>query len=127
MAIAVSISPTYAQNDTTQATQIVRGKLTFSGSYTNNGDTLSFANVYGIQSTSVPLRVFVYEQPAAGTAPGGYEYVFCPGTTIANGKLVVLQGGASASNPMAQIPASTYPAAISGGTINFEAIFYAFV
>jgi len=127
MAIAVTIDQTYAQNDTTQSTQIVRGTLHFTGNYVTNGDILSFANVYGIQSTSVPLRVFVYEAPPAGTAPGGYEYVFCPGTTIANGKLVVLVGAAAISLPMAQLAAAAYPAGITGGVVKFEAIFNTFV
>jgi hypothetical protein len=127
MAIAVAITSSYAQNDTTQSTQIVRGKLTFTGNYVTNGDTLSFANIYGIQSLSVPIRVFVYEQPPAGTAPGGYEYVFCPGTTNANGKLVVLVGAAAISLPMAQLAAGAYPAGITGGFVYFEAIFPTFV
>jgi|SRR5215469_15353709 len=127
MAISVTIDSSYAQNDTTESTQVLRGTLHFSGNYVTNGDTLSFANLYGLQSQSVPRRVYVYEQPPAGTAPGGYEYVFCPGTTLANGKLVILVGAAAISLPMAQLAAGAYPAGITGGVVKFEAIFTPFV
>lgn len=127
MAIEVSIDSSYAQNDTTQATQIVRGTLTFSGSYATHGDALSFADVYGIQSGSVPIRVFVYEAPAAGTSPSGYIYIFCPGTTNANGKLTVFTTGTASGDPLNELAAGAYPAAITGAVVKFEAIFPTFL
>ena len=127
MAIAVSIDSTYAQNDTTQSTQIVRGTLKFSGNYATHGDTLSFANVYGIQSRSVPLRVFVYEAPAAGTSPSGYVYIFCPGTTNANGKLTVFTTGTASGDALNELAAGAYPAGITGAAVKFEAVFPTFV
>jgi len=45
MAISVTIDSSYAQNDTTESTQVLRGTLHFSGNYVTNGDTLSFANL----------------------------------------------------------------------------------
>lgn len=127
MAITATIDSSYAQNDTTQATQIARGTLHFSGNYVANGDTLSFANLYGIQSLTTPLRVFVYEAPPAGTAPSGYLYTFAPGTSNANGKLVVMNTGAALSGPLGQLGAGAYPAAITGAVVKFEAIFTPFV
>jgi hypothetical protein len=62
--------------------------LTLSGNYgggATHGDTLSFANIFGLLSQKVPLKVEIYEQPPAGTAPSFFNAVFCPGTTIANG------------------------------------------
>jgi hypothetical protein len=62
--------------------------LALSGNYgggATHGDTLSFANIFGLLSQKVPLTVKIYEQPPAGTAPSFLNAVFCPGTTIANG------------------------------------------
>ena len=127
MAIAAAIDNTYARNDTTEATQIVRGTLTFSGDYATHGDTLSFANVYGIQSHTVPLRVFVYEAPPAGTSPSGYIYIFCPGTTIANGALTIFTTGTASGDPLNELAAAAYPAGITGAVVKFEAVFSTFV
>lgn len=116
--------------DTTQGTQIVRGNITLSGVYggaSTHGDTLNLA-VFPTQSPKTPLRVFIYEQPAAGTAPTGYEFDYGAGTNATNGVFIVLQGNASASSPMSEITAaSAYPAALvtaaTAGYLKFEAIF----
>ncbi len=74
--------------DVTEREQIYQGTLTLSGNYggaATHGDTLSFANIFGLLSQKVPLKVEIYEQPPAGTAPSFFNAVFCPGTTIANG------------------------------------------
>ena len=74
--------------DVTQREQLYQGTLTLSGNYggaATHGDTLSFANIFGLLSTKVPLKVEIYEQPTAGTQPSFFNAVFCPGTTIANG------------------------------------------
>ena len=124
MAIAVSIDKTYAQNDTSQATQIVRGTLTLTGTYgtaSSHGDTVDFSKVYGIQSRSIPRRVFVYEAPPSGTAPSMYMAVFCPGTTNANGVVSFSLAGTEYTE------ASSYSGAISTAVWKFEAIFPTFV
>ena len=124
MAVAVSVDSSYAQNDTTQATQVVRGTLTLSGNYggaSTHCDTVSFANVYGIQSRSVPGRVFIYEQPAAGTAPSFYSAVYQKGTTIANGAVNFSLAGSDYTE------ASAYSGAIASAVWKFEAIFPCFL
>ena len=78
--------------DVTEREQIYQGTLTLSGNYggaATHGDTLSFANIFGLLSTKIPLKVEIYEQPPAGTAPSFFNAVFCPGTTIANGVVSV--------------------------------------
>ena len=78
----------YNEKDVTEREQIYQGTLTLSGNYggaATHGDTLSFANIFGLLSQKVPLKVEIYEQPPAGTAPSFFNAVFCPGTTIANG------------------------------------------
>jgi hypothetical protein len=124
MAIAVSITSTYAQNDTTQATQVVRGKLTLTGNYgtgSSHGDTCSFASIYGIQSRSVPIRVLIYQQPASGTAPGNCTAVYCPGTSIANGVVSFANAGTELTGGAA------YTGAAASAAWYFEAIFTTFV
>jgi hypothetical protein len=116
--------------DTTQGTQIVRGTITLSGVYggaSTHGDTLSLA-VYPTQSPKTPLAVFIYEQPAAGTAPSGYSFLYGAGTNASNGVLIVLQGASGASSPQAEITAaSAYPTtlvtAATAGYLKFEAVF----
>jgi hypothetical protein len=86
--IAVTISNTQPV-DSTLNEFIVYGTLAFSGTYTANGDVLDLAGFSQLPSNSVPLRVEVYENVPAGTAPTGYQFVFCPGTTQANGQLAI--------------------------------------
>jgi len=128
MAITATLTTGLALNDTTQATQIVRGTLTFSGSYPAGGDIMAL-NLYGVQSNYIPVRVFVYEYPAVGAAPTGYEFIYLSGTDPSNGRLYILQSGAAVSSPNAQVTPgaySTYPglvAAGAAGAIQFEAVF----
>jgi hypothetical protein len=124
MAIAAAITSGYAQNDTTQSTQIVRGTLTLSGNYggaSTHGDTLNFGTIYGIQSSSVPIRVFVYQQPASGTAPGNCSAFYCPGTTINNGVVSFFNGTSELSGGAA------YTGATASAVWVFEAVFNTFI
>jgi hypothetical protein len=124
MATALAVTSSYAQNDVTSATQIVRGSMTLSGNYgtgSSHGDTVSFANIYGIQSQSIPLRVFIYEAPPSGTAPSFYEANYCPGTTNANGVVNFSLAGTEYSEGTA------YSGALASAVWKFEAVFPAFV
>jgi len=97
MAIATSTLAGYqGPVNTTSAEQIVRFAITLSGNYggaATHGDTLSFANVYGLQSNAIPSRVFVFQQPAAGVAPGNCSAIYCPGTTKNNGVISFANAG----------------------------------
>jgi len=129
MATVAKANKSLPVTDTTQSTQIVRGSITLSGNYgggATNGDTLNLA-VYPTQSPKTPLRVLVYEQPAAGTAPTGYYFGYAAGTNASNGLLVVSQNGAI-NSPATQITqGSAYPTALvtaaTAGYLKFEAIF----
>lgn len=93
MSASFAIDSSQAQNDTTQATQVVRGTITLSGNYgsgSSHGDTLAL-NVYGVQSATL-VGYVINELPAAGTAPTGYIWGFAKGTTLANGKLTCMNG-----------------------------------
>jgi hypothetical protein len=124
MAIAAKMISSYAQNDTTQSTQIVRLALTLTGNYggsTTHGDTIDLGTVYGIQSQSVPIRVFVYQQPAAGTAPGNTTGIFCPGTTIHNGVISFANAGTELTGGAA------YTGAAAAAVWVVEAVFMPFL
>jgi hypothetical protein len=124
MAIALAMAGQYALNDTTQSTQIVRAKLTLSGNYGGagtHGDTVNFGALYGIQSGSVPIRVFVYQQPPSGTAPGNCSAVYCPGTSINNGVIAFFNGTTELTG------GSAYTGAASTAVWYLEAIFQTFI
>lgn len=128
MAIAVTIDSSYqAYTNTTSAEQVVTGTLTLSGNYgatspsDTHGDTCSFANIYGIQSRSVPSQVLVYQQPASGTAPGNCTGVYCPGSTIANGVVSFANAGTELTR------GSAYTGATSTAVWKFRATFPKFI
>jgi hypothetical protein len=129
MAAVATANKSLPVADTTQSTQIVRGTIALSGVYggaSTNGDTLNLA-ISSVRSPKVPIRVLIYEQPAAGTAPTGYQFMYGAGTNATNGVLIVLQNGAI-NSPAAQITAAgAYLTALltasAAGYIHFEAIF----
>lgn len=98
-------------------------KITASGSYTTGGDTLDFTGatqdalfvgpVAAVPSSLPPKYLHI------GSGGGQITYFYTPkiGTTQANCKVLVT----TASNT--QISATTYPAGVTGDTINGEAVF----
>jgi hypothetical protein len=124
MATAIALNENIP-TDTTQSTQIVRGSITLTGNYGisgGHGDILSFANIYGIQSRSLPVDIIISETPAAGTAPTGYIFGFAPGTTNANGKLTIMSGVATEYTQ-----GSAYSAALLAAKLYFVAAFPTFL
>lgn len=82
-------------------------KLTFSGSYTQGGDTVNLQGL-GIQSSTAPLFMAVESTAGtAGQAPLRYQWV--PGTTQANGLLRAFSGAA-------EVATGAYPASILADT-----------
>lgn len=67
-----------------------------------------------IKASRTPLYVMVY-----GIA--GYQYTYIKGTDVTNGKLMIRQC-AAATNPMAELSTAAIPAAVSGDTITFIAV-----
>lgn len=90
--------------------------------YLAGGIPCSFAGFDGVRSDYPPLEVRVWSEPASG-APSGYIYQFCRGTTLAGGRLSILESAGSAA-PLVEITdGSAIPAAASGDTIRFHAYF----
>lgn len=106
--MAATITPLAVQSnpDTTGRQVIADGTIALTGNYgggATNGDTLDLTQLGDALKTSQPvLKVDVWEDPAAGTAPTGYEFIYCPGTTLKNGVLAVMGTGASAGGPAQQ-------------------------
>lgn len=122
--MATLITPVIApQNpDVTERQLIVDGTVTLSGSYTPHGDTLHLTQ-FGdlLKSDQLPLRVQIWEAPAAGTSPTFAQFVFCPGTTQANGLLAIALIGV-------ELTAETYASAFPSGlpTLRIRAWFPAY-
>jgi hypothetical protein len=113
MALTAVLSTGLAQTDTTQATQIVRGTITFAGNYVTGGEILNLA-LYGVQSNYPPLNVFVYEYPLNGGAAFGSTFIYTAGTDPSNGRLMIFAGGVQ------QTTATPYQAY---SNVSFEAVF----
>lgn len=120
MSIVAKLDNQLGTNDVTEREQFYQGTLTLSANYgtgTSHGDTLSFASIQGLQSLSKPIRVEIYEQPAAGTAPSFYIAVFQLGSTIANGAVNFALNGTEYSQGTA------YSGAIATAVWKFRAWF----
>lgn len=100
----------------------VYGTITPSGDYATHGDTLDFSSLSSVPSSTIPVQVEIYETPAAGTSQSGYVYGWCPGTTLANGKMTVFESAGSAA-PLAELAAGAYPAGITGAVLKYHARF----
>lgn len=94
MAVVFALDNVLGNPDTTQKEQFYLGTLTFSGTYTSGGDTLSFG-VVGVLSNVAPLRVEVYEQPTTAQTAVGDLFIYAKGTTAANGKLQIFTASAT--------------------------------
>ena len=133
----VPVTPASAVLDATLSEVIVQGIITFSGNYgvaNGHGDILDFTSVAPPESfgSVAPSHVEVFEMPQAGVAPTGYDFVYCPGPTLAaptqqGGKLAIMatgaasgQGGTELTNGSAY---STFTPSLNGVIIGFKAWF----
>lgn len=101
---------------------LVEGTITLAGNYggaATHGDTLDLSQL-GIPANTVPTRVEIFEAPPAGTAPTGYLFIFCPGTTQANGVMAIFD------HLTEYTQGSAYSAGLLAATLKFRAEFVAF-
>lgn len=115
MPIAATLQTTIPV-DATQSEFIATGILTLSGSYPTNGDTLDLSQL-GIGANSVPIKVEIFETTPAPGPASGFNFVFLPGTTQANGLMEMFNG-------TTQQTTATY-ASIVGGITGFALRFRA--
>ena len=99
--------------DITQQDFVVAGKITLSGNYVDHGDIMSLAGL--CNSNSLPTRVDVYQEPTAGNAPIAFSFIYAKGTTIALGKLLVID-----TTTGLPIAAGAYDAALTAATANIK-------
>lgn len=117
MAATVTFRKVLPVADSTQSTQILRGTIVLTGSYTSGGDTLNLGGKLGALSAKVPVLVFFTETPSATVTPSGYQFYYQPGTNPTNGKLRVTQSAGT------EFAAGAYSASLLQANVAFEAIF----
>jgi hypothetical protein len=121
---ATSTTSPQAVSDETQKLLHLFGTVVIDANpatYAPGGLVCTFAGFDLVKSAYVPIEVRAWSEPTSGT-PSGYDYQYVRGTLLSNGKLIVLQCGGAAA-PSAEIPTAAIPAAVSGDTIRFHAIF----
>lgn len=108
----ITITQIIAPNvpDVTEREVFIDATAALSGDYGSSGshgDTLNLTQLGDqLKSSQLPVKVEVYEAPASGTAPSFAQFVFCPGTTQANGVVSIavagteLTGGDAYTNPV---------------------------
>ena len=110
--------------DTTGREVIVDGTIALTGNYggaSTHGDTLDLTRFGDLaKSSQLATKVEVWEDPAAGTAPTFYQFVFCPGTTQKNGVLSI------GSNLTEYTQASAYSAGLLAAALRIRAWFPAY-
>lgn len=116
MAVALNITSI----DNTNNHFEVHATLTLTGNYgggATHGDTINLAAANINIPSSRPCRfAIIREHPAAGTAPTGYNFIFCTGTTQANGLLSIT------NNLTEYTQGSAYSAGLLAAVV--KAIFY---
>lgn len=93
--------------------------------YVAGGDTLDLTGLENLPGAppgfilptfEIPLNIPILSVPPAPGPATIFTYRFCPGTTLKNGTMQVLSGGA-------EIAAGNYPAGVLADTIIGEAYF----
>lgn len=108
----ITISQIIAPNvpDVTEREVFVDFTLALSGSYVVHGDTLNLTQLGDqLKSSQLPVKVEIYEEPAAGTSPTFAQFVFGIGTTQANGVVAIAAAGGT------ELTAETYASAFPSG------------
>lgn len=117
--MATILTATYTTVD--QGAQVMTGTLTFTGNYgtaTSHGDVVNLATLayqgLGLQVSPgvVPLMEF-FETVPAGSLPSGYNFLYCPGTTLATSQIAIMNGLSEYTE------GSAYNAALLGTTVSF--------
>jgi hypothetical protein len=119
MAIAVTVQ----RVDSTQNQFVIDGTLTFSGSYTANGDVVNFALDQFKTQAKTPIVVEVFEVPVGATGVGapaasGLRFIYVNGTTLANGRLQIYTPN---TTPIAQISGTYAGLTVPLSTVQFRA------
>lgn len=117
--MAITVTASYTSVD--QGAQVLTGTVKLTGNYgtsTSHGEIFDLSQIayqgLGLQVSPgvIPLVEF-FETVPAGTLPSGYNFLYCPGTTLQTCQLAVMNGLSEYTE------ASAYNAALLGTTISF--------
>lgn len=124
LAIQVGYSTPPADGvDNGQKMIYIFGTIVPTGNYVTGGDLLDFTTTGDLIKTDYqPVQVQIWSQSQA-SGHSGYTYYWRPGGSLNNGKMQVLTTGSGAGQPMQELAAGAYPAAITSDTIAFAAVF----
>jgi hypothetical protein len=120
--LTITPLPVLSNPDTTARQVIAEGTVALSGSYGVHGDTLNLLQLGdAAKSSQLPTKVEVWEDPPAGTSPSFAQFVYCPGTTQANGVLAIALIGVELT---AETYATAFPTVLP--TLRIRAYFPAY-
>lgn len=117
--MAITATATYTSVD--QGGQVLTGVVKFTGNYgtaTSHGDVIDLSALsyqgIGLQISpgNIPLVEF-FETVPAGTLPSGYNFLYCPGTTLQTCQIAVMNGLSEYAE------GSAYNAALLATTVSF--------
>ncbi len=118
MAATITPLPVLSNPDTTGRQVIAEGTIALTGNYggaNTHGDTLNLIQLGdALKTSNLPTQVDVWEAPPAGTVPTGYQFIFCPGTTLLNGVLNI------SNNLTEYTEASAYSAGLLAATLRIR-------
>ena len=121
--LTITLNPFPNGKDNTQRRTIYNGTASFGASpltYATGGIAVSWASLFNAagelltNANATPIEADFWSASSSG-----YWYVYNQST----GKLQILVGGATASQPAAELAAGAVPAGVSGDTIFFHAEF----
>jgi hypothetical protein len=110
--------------DATQQFFQIYFTITLTGTYggaASHGDTLDLSPILQAAPSGKVAFVVIDEAPAAGNAPTGYLFTYCPGTTVNNGVLSIF------NNLTEYTQASAYSAGLLAAVIRGVATVSKFV
>lgn len=104
--------------DTTGRQVIAEGTIALTSNYggaSTHGDTCDLTQ-FGdaLKTSNLPTKVEIWEDPASGTVPTFYQFVFCPGTTLKNGVVSI------GSNLVEYTEASAYSAGLLAAALRIR-------
>jgi len=121
MALQITPLPVLSNPDTTARQVIAEGTIALTANYggaATHGDTCDLTQLGdAAKSSQLPTKVEIFEDPASGTEPTFYQFVYCPGTTQKNGVLSI------GSNLTEYTQASAYSAGLLAATLRIRAYF----
>lgn len=110
--------PALSNPDTTGRQVIAEGTIALTANYggsATHGDTCDLTQLGdALKTSNLPTKVEVWEDPAAGTVPTFYQFVFCPGTTLKNGVVSI------GSNLTEYTQASAYSAGLLAAALRIR-------